>query len=395
MRRLFCLLALTTILAVVQHTAALAQPAPGTTVKAVLFYSPTCPHCHTVINDTLLPLMDQYGDAFLVIGIDITQPGGQTLYEASTEQFRIPQELSGVPRLIVGETVLIGSVQIPQELPGIIESGLSADGIDWPDIPGLAEALAAGQQAEETDVATPEPTTPAPEATSAVTATPPPVATPTPEVVAITANSLPPATTGASGGLPEGGWLAAFILGGMLLALGFTAVRVYSARATLFGSGTGSAAPIASPLVLILALLGLAVSAYLAYVEITQTAAVCGPVGECNAVQSSDYARVFGIPVAVLGIVNYLAILGLWIVQRTVSGKWRRWTGWALLLVTAFGVLFSIYLTLLELFVIDAVCIWCLSSAVITTSLLLVVVWQLARRPSVDTPRQRQQPLHA
>ena len=394
MRRLFCLLALTTILAVAQHTAALAQPAPGTTVKAVLFYSPTCPHCHTVINETLLPLMDQYGDAFLVIGIDITQPGGQTLYKASTDRFKIPQEMSGVPRLIIGDTVLIGSVEIPQELPGIIESGLNSGGIDWPDIPGLAEALAASQQAEQTDAATPETVTPAPEATSAATATPP-VATPTPEVIAITANSLPPATTSASGGLPDGGWLAAFILGGMLLALGFAAVRVYSARAALFHAGAGSGTSITSPLVLILALLGLAVSGYLAYVEITQTAAVCGPVGECNAVQSSDYARVLGIPVAVLGIVNYLAILGLWIVQRTASGKWRQWTGWALLLMTVFGVLFSIYLTLLELFVIDAVCIWCLSSAVITTSLLLVIVWQLARRPSVDTPRQRQQPLHA
>lgn len=395
MRRLFYLLALITVLAVAQHTTALAQPAPGTTVKAVLFYSPTCPHCHTVINETLLPLIDQYGDRFQVIGIDITQPGGQTLYEASTERFRIPQELSGVPRLIVGETVLVGSVQIPQELPGIIEAGLGSAGIELPDIPGLAEALAASQQAEQAGAATPETPTPAPEATSAVAATPPPVATPTPEVVAITADSLPPATTGASAGLPEGGWLAAFILGGMLLALGFTAVRVYSARATLLHSDTGSAATITSPLVLFLALLGLAVSAYLAYVEITQTAAVCGPVGECNAVQSSDYARVFGIPVAVLGIVNYLAILGLWIVQRRASGKWQRWTAWTLLLVTVFGVLFSIYLTLLELFVIDAVCIWCLSSAVITTSLLLVVVWQLARRPSVDPPRQRQQALHA
>lgn len=394
MRRLLCLLAIAAVFAGVPHTLALAQTTPDTSVKAVLFYSPTCPHCHTVINDTLLPLMDEYGDRFLVIGIDITQPGGQTLYNASTERFRIPQELSGVPRLIVGDNVLIGSLQIPEELPGIIEAGLASGGIAWPDIPGLAEALTAGQQAEQAEAAAPETPATTPEPAADAAATPLPDATATPEVVAITADSVPPAGAG-TGGLPDGGGLAAIVLGGMLLALAYAAFRVYSARAVLFNSGEAAGAAISSPLVLVLALLGLAVSGYLAYVEITQTAAVCGPVGECNVVQSSDYARVLGIPVAVLGIVNYLAILGLWIINRMAAVKWQRPTAWSLLLVTAFGVLFSIYLTLLELFVIDAVCMWCLSSAVITTSLLLVVVLQFARRLPVDARRQRQRALQA
>ncbi|MCA9868914.1 MAG: vitamin K epoxide reductase, partial [Anaerolineae bacterium] len=145
MRRFLFVLLLTVVLGVTQHATVLAQSAPDTAVKAVLFYSPTCPHCHTVINDTLLPLMDQYGDRLVVIGIDITQPGGQTLYNASTAQFQISDERLGVPRLIVGETVLIGSLEIPQQLPSIIETGLSNGGIDWPDIPGLVEAMAAGQ----------------------------------------------------------------------------------------------------------------------------------------------------------------------------------------------------------------------------------------------------------
>ncbi|MCB0001934.1 MAG: hypothetical protein KDH08_19965 [Anaerolineae bacterium] len=394
MRRVLYLLALAAILTGIQHTSALAQPASTATVKAVLFYSPTCPHCHAVINDTILPLMDQYGEDFVVIGIDITQPGGQTLYNASTDQFQIPQEMSGVPRLIIGETVLIGSVQIPQELPGLIDSGLANGGIGWPNIPGLAEALAAGQQDQQTEspAETPAPTR---EGAVASTATPVPAATATPEVVTITADSLPAAGAGAATGLPDGGWLAALILGGMLLVLGYTVFRIYSAREALFNSNANAGAMITSPLVPVLALLGLAVAAYLAYVEITQTAAVCGPVGECNAVQSSDYARIIGIPVAVLGIANYLAILGLWIAHVVTSSKWQRRTGWALLLVTVCGVLFSIYLTLLELFVIHAVCIWCLSSALITAALLLTIAVQLTRQPPADTPSRHQRPLAA
>lgn len=385
MSRLLCLLALIAGLAVAQHTIVLAQPAQNATVKAVLFHSPTCPHCHTVINETLLPLTEQYGDRFQVIGIDITQPGGQPLYDASTARFQIPQERMGVPRLIVGETVLIGSLEIPQQLPPIIEAGLSSGGIDWPDIPGLAEALAASQPAAapETPAAASEPAVVAAE-------TPLPAGAPTPEVVAITPDSLPTAGAGASAGLPEGGWLAAIILGAMLLALAYAAFRVYSARGTLLGSSGETGTLITSPLVLVLALLGLAVSGYMAYVEITQTSAVCGPLGECNVVQASDYAQIGGVPIAVLGIANYLAVLGLWLAQRLTAGKWRRWASWGLLLLTAFGVLFSIYLTLLELFVIQAVCIWCLSSAIITTSLLLVVVWQLSRKPAADSLLQPQ-----
>lgn len=388
MRRFMYMLVLTIVLTAAPLASVLAQPAPDSTVKAVLFYSPTCPHCHTVINDTLIPLMDQYGDRFLVIGIDITQPGGQTLYNASTERFRIPQEMSGVPRLIVGDNVLIGSLQIPEELPGIIEAGLASGGIAWPDIPGLAEALAAGEQAEQAEAAAPETPATTPEPAVAAAATPLPDATTTPEVVAITADSVPPAGVDV-GGLPDGGGLAAIILGVMLLALAYAGFRIYSARATLFSSGGAWDRAITSPLILVLALLGLGVAGYLAYVEITHTAAVCGPVGECNVVQSSDYAQVLGIPVAVLGIFNYLAIMGLWIIHRTAAGNWRRWTAWALLLMTTFGVLFSIYLTLLELFVIDAVCMWCLSSAIITTALLLTIVVQFARQPSVDGRRQQ------
>lgn len=365
MRKSILLLMMLCMMAVFAPLAA-AQTAEEPVVRAVLFYSPTCPHCHTVINETLLPMMEQYGDRLQVIGIDITQPGGAALYEASTEQFNVPAEMQGVPRLVVGDRFMVGSLQIPQEFPGIVEQGLAGGGIDWPAIPGLAEALAANQPTDDSAAAA----TPAADV----------AATPTAEAVTITTEALPPIDQAtAPTGLPDGGWLAAALLGLMLLALFYAAVRIWPARQGLFGPGQAWTAAASSPLIPILAVLGLGVAGYMAYIEITHVAAVCGPVGECNVVQTSQYATIAGIPVAVLGLVFYLATLVLWAVQRSGAGKWARPGALALLGLAVFGVLFSIYLTLLELFVIHAVCMWCLSSALITTLTMLIVVAQLTR----------------
>jgi uncharacterized membrane protein/thiol-disulfide isomerase/thioredoxin len=388
MRRLLLLIILVSGLAALAPAAS-AQPAEQAVVKAVLFYSPTCPHCHTVINDTLLPMMEQYGTQLQIVGIDISQSGGQVLYNASAEYFDVPAEMQGVPRLVVGDRFLVGSLQIPQEFPGIVEEGLASGGIDWPPIPGLAEAMAAGQQAEEA-AQTPSPAAEA--EASAATDTPAPAATSTPEMVAMTADSLPPTDVSAAPtGMPEGGWLAAILLGGMLLALLYAAARTWPARQGLFQFSQPLAVTANSPLIPLLAILGLGVAGYMAYIEITHVAAVCGPVGECNVVQTSQYATIAGIPVAVLGLIFYFAVLVLWAVQRSTAGKWARPAALALLGMAVFGVLFSIYLTLLEIFVIHAVCMWCLSSALITTLIMVVVVAQLTRGAATEKAAQRQQ----
>ena len=377
------------LIAVLAPVAA-AQSTEEPVVRAVLFYSPTCPHCHIVIDEVLVPMMEQYGDRLEIIGIDISQPGGQVFYSASSEMYNVPDHLMGVPRLVVGDRFLVGSVQIPQEFPGIVEQGLASGGIDWPPIPGLVEALVANQQDEQAPQAeqTPEPAA----ETVAATDTPPPAATPTPEVIAITTESLPPIDTSvAPTGMPEGGWLAAALLGGMLLALLYAVVRIWPARQGLFQFSQPLAAAANSPLIPLLAVLGLGVAGYMAYIEITHVAAVCGPVGECNVVQTSQYAAIAGIPVAVLGLIFYLATLVLWAVQRSATGKWTRPAALTLLGLAVFGVLFSIYLTLLELFVIHAVCMWCLSSALITTLIMVVVVAQLTRRDAPAGASQRQQ----
>ena len=71
----------------------------------------------------------------------------------------------------------------------------------------------------------------------------------------------------------------------------------------------------------VLALLGIAVSAYLGMVETNDVSAVCGPVGDCNAVQQSEYARLFGVPIGVLGVIGYALLLAGWLVARLVRGR--------------------------------------------------------------------------
>ena len=118
-------------------------------------------------------------------------------------------------------------------------------------------------------------------------------------------------------------------------------------------------------------LVGLVVAGYLAYVEINGNEAVCGAVGDCNTVQQSKYAELFGlIPIGVMGVTGYVMILAAWLVGRRTGG-WLADTAHAMLLgLAVFGTVFSIYLTFLEPFVIGATCAWCLTSAMLMILLL-------------------------
>jgi uncharacterized membrane protein len=130
----------------------------------------------------------------------------------------------------------------------------------------------------------------------------------------------------------------------------------------------------------LLAAIGMAVASYLALVEVTGSTAVCGPVGDCNAVQQSSYAVLFGVPVGMWGQAGYLAMFGAWALAvlgpRRVAGS--AWLAlWAMALG---GVAFSVYLTFLEPFVIGATCVWCLTSAVVVTLMLLAATPRVDRR---------------
>jgi uncharacterized membrane protein len=141
----------------------------------------------------------------------------------------------------------------------------------------------------------------------------------------------------------------------------------------------------------ILSVLGLAVALYLSYIETTSTAAVCGPVGDCNAVQASPFAMLFGfLPVGVLGAVGYVGILAAWFIGRRSHGSLGRLAPLLVFGMALFGVLFTIYLTYLEIFVIKAVCIWCLTSAVI-----MALVLALSVAPALEALQSDEDPEEA
>lgn len=293
-------------------------------VRAILFFSPTCPHCHEVMDNVLPPLFEQYGDQLKIVNIDITQVNGQALFGSALQTYGIPMEDAGVPLLIVGDHVLIGSYDIPSNFPGLIESFLAAGGIDWPDIPGLRELI---------DLDTP---------------------------------STPAELTWQQRFLqdPMGNTLSVLMLVLMLVAIART-IYVFSTRkARLASDPPAWVVPLLSGV-------GIVVASYLAFVESTDAAAICGPIGDCNTVQQSQYAVVFGVlPVGVLGLIGYAGIAALWVIQQYGPAEWKNNASLGIFLFSAIGVLFSLYLTFLEPFVIGATCMWCLTSALVMTVLL-------------------------
>ncbi|TEU15739.1 MAG: hypothetical protein E3J21_12455 [Anaerolineales bacterium] len=124
-------------------------------MRAVLFWSKTCPHCHVVINETLPPLEAKYGEQWQIELIETSEPAGYELYRAALETYDVPPDRQRVPALFIGDHHLVGSVEIPQILPGLIEQYLDAGGVDYPDIPGLVTGKLTPTQAASP---TPRPT---------------------------------------------------------------------------------------------------------------------------------------------------------------------------------------------------------------------------------------------
>ncbi len=364
-RRLILFLLLILLSSLAWSGLALAQNQP--VVRAVLFYSPTCPHCHKVLQNDLPPLVQKYGDQLQILLIDVTTQGGRELYLAAAQALPIPEEKRGVPALVVGDQLLVGDVEIPEKFPGLIEQGLAAGGVDWPDIPGLDRVI---QQLEAQKQATPSATSQAPQTPA-----------PTPESASlnqVNVKSVSEMSVAERLALdPVGSAIAIFTLVVMVGMLAWA--LIYWARSNL----TLTWGPRwLNGIIPLLSLAGAGIAFYLAFVETTGTRAVCGPVGDCNAVQQSDYAVLFGIlPVGVLGFIGYLVILGLWAWQYAGPPARTEKTAWMLPAIVYFGTVFSTYLTFLEPFVIGAVCMWCITSAWIMTLLLFLTFrWRIPPR---------------
>lgn len=129
--------------------------------------------------------------------------------------------------------------------------------------------------------------------------------------------------------------------------------------------------------IIVLAILGLADSAYLFY-EYLGHEIIC--IGEgCSIVADSVYAEVFGVPMAVLGLIGFAFILGSAVAALRLSGQARDWAISAVYGFALIGLLYSGYLTYLELFVIQAICTWCVVSAMVVAAIFVlaaVELWQ-------------------
>ena len=182
------------------------------------------------------------------------------------------------------------------------------------------------------------------------------------------------------------GGLIACILGGLLLGLplaiavgGFVVWRIYRAR---------DAQPVDAEtharnrhrVITVLALLGIGVAGYLTWIHYSGVAIFCGGSNTCELVNSSRFAFigplpiVGQIPVAMLGLGAYILMLALSLFPPREDRQWPDQLLFALALI---GTLFQLYLTYIELFVLHAICYWCVSSQ---TIILLIFLLALPRR---------------
>jgi uncharacterized membrane protein len=133
-------------------------------------------------------------------------------------------------------------------------------------------------------------------------------------------------------------------------------------------------------LIALISLAGIFVATYLTLYKLGIIGTLSCGVGSCETVNLSKWARFAGAPVAMWGVAFYIAtfVVALISVQPRFLAS-RAPSIW-LTLMTGWGVLFSGWLTYLELFVIHAICVWCVTSAVLVTVLFGVSAWDLSAR---------------
>ena len=131
---------------------------------------------------------------------------------------------------------------------------------------------------------------------------------------------------------------------------------------------------------IVLAALGAADSLYLLILKLSHNGKMCLGNGGCATVNSSSYSELFGIPVSVYGLLAYLAIIAIILVEP----RWKFAAAQGPLAIfgmTLGGVLFSAYLTYIEFYVIFAVCPFCIISAVVITLLFILAIIRLVTQP--------------
>ena len=131
----------------------------------------------------------------------------------------------------------------------------------------------------------------------------------------------------------------------------------------------------------LLSLLGLFLSTYLYLYKIGRIGTLACGTGACETVQASVWSRFGGVEVALIGMIGYAALLLLSLASLQPALAARRWPATTLAVLAGIGVVFTVYLTYIELFVLHAICRWCVGSATIIVAIFVVALLDL-RSPS-------------
>jgi len=135
-----------------------------------------------------------------------------------------------------------------------------------------------------------------------------------------------------------------------------------------------------SQLAIILTIIGLLVSIYMTIYKITSNDSMCIGSGDCKTVNASRYAEVYGIPVAVLGVAGYSAILAVLLLERK-PGFFQQNGTLLFFGLSLTGFLFTLYLIFVETVLIKAYCPFCITSQTAMTIIFIISVIRLVRQP--------------
>ena len=129
-----------------------------------------------------------------------------------------------------------------------------------------------------------------------------------------------------------------------------------------------------------LSLAGLFISGYLYLYKIGRIGSLACGTGGCETVQLSSWSRFAGLEVSLIGVLGYVCLLGLSLASLEAGG-YRQWPIRAMAVAAGIGVGFTLYLTYLELFVIHAICRWCVASGFIILAIFAAALLDLRRLP--------------
>jgi uncharacterized membrane protein len=127
---------------------------------------------------------------------------------------------------------------------------------------------------------------------------------------------------------------------------------------------------------IVLAALGLADSLYLTWIKLANATAVCAGIGDCELVNTSRYSEIAGLPIAAIGALAYSAILVLLLAEPR-AGENSDFTKLGVFGFAFVGTLYSAYLTYVEIWILQAICPFCVASAVVITALLVISIIRL------------------